>query len=89
MEYQLVQHNSSNEVYAVREDGLATGPLRDNDYRDNDAPNATIRVDWAGDQDYAERRPDLWDNDDYIVLATDKDPLSAVVDQPQSLDPAE
>ena len=86
MEYRLVQHNSSNEVFAVREDGMATGPLKDNDYRDNDAPNATIRVDWAADQRYSERRPDLWNNDDYTVLATDKDPLSAVVDQPQSLE---
>lgn len=89
MEYRLVQHTVSDDVFAVREDGMASGPLANHKYKDNDAPNATIRVDWAGDQDYAERRPDLWDNDDYIVLATDKDPLSAVVDQPQSLDPAE
>ena len=86
MEYRLIQHNASGEVYGVREDGMAAGPLGDGDYKDNDAPNATIRVDWAADLRYVDRRPDLWGNDDYTVLATDKDPLSAVVDQPQSLE---
>lgn len=89
MEYRLLRHNESEDVYAVREDGMASGPLRDDQFRDNDVPNATIRVDWAGDQAYAERRPDLWDSDAYTVLASDRDPLSAVVDQPQSLEPAE
>ena len=87
MEYRLLQHNATEEVYAVREDGLARGPLRPNDYRDDDAPDATIRVDWATAQDYRDRRPDLWDNDDYTVLATDRDPLAAVVDSPPSLNP--
>ncbi len=86
MEYRLIQHNGSDEVYGVREDGMAAGPLGDGDYKDNDAPNSTIRVDWAADLAYAEQRPDLWDSDEYTVLATDKDPLSAVVDQPQSLE---
>lgn len=85
MEYRLIQHNASEEVYGVREDGMATQQLRDNDFRDNDAPDATIRVDWAASLRYNERRPALWNNDDYTVLATDRDPLSAVVDQPQSL----
>ena len=87
MEYRLLQHNESGDVYAIREDRLATGPLQDNDFRDVDAPDATIRVDWASDQAYATPRPELWDNDDYIVLATDRDPLSAMIDQPQSLEP--
>ena len=86
MEYRLQQHNTTGEVYAVREDGLAGGPLRDNDYRDNDASNATIRVEWAGDQQYTEHRAEIWNSDDYTVLATDKDTLNAVVDQPQSLE---
>ncbi len=86
MEYRLIQHNASERIYGIREDGRATGPLRDNDFRDADEPGAAIRVAWAGALDYRERRPDLWDNDDYTVLATDRDPLAAVVDQPQSLD---
>jgi len=86
MEYRLVQHNASGEIYAVREDGKAAGPLRNNDYRDDDAPDATIRVDWATGQRYATSRPDLWNDDNYTVLATDRDPLSAVTDQPQSLE---
>ena len=85
MEYRLIQHNSSNEVYGVREDGLATGALHNNDYKDNDAPNATIRVNWAAALAYTDRRDDLWESDEYTVLATDRDPLGAVVDQPQSL----
>ena len=87
MEYRLQQHNATGEVYAVREDGLANGPLGDNDYRDNDAPDATIRIDWAAALDYRDRRPDLWDNDDYTVLATDLDPLAAATDSPPSLNP--
>lgn len=87
MEYRLLQHNVSGAVFAVREDGKARGPLRDNEFRDNDNPEATIRVDWASDQHYTLQRPDLWGNDDYTVLATDRDPLSAVTDQPQSLEP--
>lgn len=86
MEYRLIQHNGSGAVYGVREDGMATGPLQDNDYKDNDAPNATIQVNWAAALDYADRREDLWESDEYTVLATDRDPLSAVVDQPQSLE---
>ena len=86
MEYRLVRHNESRKIYAIREDRLATGPLPDNAFRDNDDPDATIRVDWASDQDYATPRPELWESDSYTVLATDRDPLSAVVDQPQSLD---
>ena len=87
MEYRLIQHTVTGEVYAVREDGMARGPLGHNDYRDADEPDATIRVDWAGDQQYPDHRPDLWGSDDYIVLATDKDPLAAVVDSPPSLNP--
>lgn len=86
MEYRLIQHNGSGEVYAVREDGMVAGPLHDNDYKDNDAPNAMIRVDWAGDQAYSRRGLDLWQSDEYTVIATDRDPLSAVIDQPQSLE---
>ena len=86
MDYRLMRHNGSGDVYAVREDGMAAGPLRDADFRDNDAPNATIRVDWAADQRYADHRPDIWDSDEYTVLVTDKDPLDAAVSQPQSLE---
>lgn len=86
MEYRLLQDNASGAVFVVREDGRARGPLRDNEFRDNDAPDATIRVDWASDQRFTLQRPDLWNNDDYTVLATDRDPLSAVTDQPQSLE---
>jgi len=86
MEYRLVQHNASGKVYAVREDGKATGPLGNNDYRDDDAPDATIRVDWATGQRYATSHLDLWNDDNYTVLASDRDPLSAVTDQPQSLE---
>lgn len=89
MEYRLVQHNASGQVYAIREDRMATGPLDNNAYRDIDEPDATIRVDWASDQDYATPRPELWESDGYTVLATDRDPLSAVTDQPQSLHPSE
>lgn len=85
MEYRLLEHNQSGEVFAVREDGMARGPLKNNDFRDQDAPNATIRVDWAGDQAYNLRRPDLWDSDEYTMLASDRDPLSAMIDQPQAL----
>lgn len=85
MEYRLLEHNQSGEVFAVREDGMARGPLKNNDFRDQDAPNATIRVDWAGDQAYILRRPDLWDSDEYTMLASDRDPLSAMIDQPQAL----
>jgi hypothetical protein len=87
MEYRLMEHNESGAVFAVREDGMATGPLGDNDYRDSDEPDATIRVDWASDQGYVAYRPELWNNDSYTVLATDRDPLSAVIDQPESLEP--
>jgi len=87
MKYRLLQHNQSGQVYAIREDRLATGPLQDNDYRDVDTPDATIQVAWGSEQAYAPPRPALWDNDDYIVLATDRDPLSALVDQPQALEP--
>jgi hypothetical protein len=86
MEYRLLRHNGSGEIVAVREDGQATGPLRDNDFRDADMPDATIRVDWADGQRYSSARPELWDNNDYTVLATDRDPLGAVVDKPESLD---
>lgn len=89
MEYRLIQHNQSERIYGIREDGRATGALRDNDFRDADAPDAAIRVAWAAALDYPESRPDLWDNDEYTVLATDRDPLEAVVDQPQSLEPDE
>lgn len=81
-----MQHNGNGQIVAVREDGQATGPLRNNDFRDADMPDATIRVDWADGQQYTNARPELWDNQDYTVLATDRDPLEAVVDQPQSLD---
>lgn len=86
MEYRLLRHNGNGQIVAIREDGQATGPLRDNDFRDADMPDAAIRVDWADGQRYANARPEMWDNDDYTVLATDRDPLEAVVDQPQSLD---
>lgn len=89
MEYRLIQRAEGGEILAIREDGMATGPLRNNDFRDDDRPDATIRVDWASDQPYATPRPDLWDNEGYVVLASDRDPLAAVVDQPQSLDPDE
>ena len=64
----------------------ATGPLGNNDYRDDDTPDATIRVDWATGQRFTTSRPDLWNDDNYTVLASDRDPLSAVTDQPQSLE---
>lgn len=86
MEYRLVQHNDTGEVFGVREDGMATGPLQYNDYKDDDSPDATIRVTWAAGLDYTERRPALWESDVYTVLASDRDPLSAVVDSPQSLE---
>jgi hypothetical protein len=86
MEYRLIRHNGNGQIIAIREDGQATAPLKDNDFRDADMPDAAIRVDWADDQQYANARPALWDNDDYTVLASDRDPLGAVVDQPQSLD---
>ena len=86
MEYRLIQNNGSEQIIGIREDGQATGPLRNNDFRDADEPGATIRVAWAGALHYTESRPDLWDNDDYTVLASDRDPLDAVVDQPQSLE---
>jgi len=86
VEYRLIQHNGSEQIFGIREDGRATGPLRNNDFRDADEPDATIRVAWAGALNYSESRPELWDNDDYTVLATDRDPLEAVVDQPQSLE---
>lgn len=85
MEYRLIQHHGSDAIYGIREDGRATGPLRDNDFRDADMPDAQIRVAWAAGLRYDESRPDLWDNDEYMVLATDRDPLAAVIDQPQSL----
>ena len=85
MEYRLIQHNGSEQIYGIREDGRATGPLRNNDFRDADMPDAEIRVAWAESLNYTEQRPELWDSDDYTVLATDRDPLDAVVDQPQSL----
>jgi hypothetical protein len=86
MEYRLIQHNGNGQIVAIQEDGLATAPLHDNDFRDADSPDAAIRVDWADGQRYANMRPELWDNDDYTVLASDRDPLKAVVDQPQSLE---
>jgi hypothetical protein len=86
MEYRLMQHNTSGEIVAIREDGRATGPLRNNDFRDADMPDAAIRVDWADGQKYTNARPELWDNDDYTVLASDRDPLEAAVDKPESLD---
>jgi hypothetical protein len=86
MEYRLVQDSETGRVYAIREDGLATGPLRNNDYRDADAPDAAIRVDWAGDQAYATPRPELWDSDRYLLLASDRDPLDVGIDRPEALD---
>ena len=86
MEYRLIQHNSGEQIIGIREDGQATGPLRNNDFRDADMPEAEIRVAWAAALNYTTSRPDLWDNDDYTVLASDRDPLEAVVDQPQSLE---
>ena len=86
MEYHLVQHHDTGQTYAVREDGLATHPLEDNDFRDADTPEAAIRVDWAAHQDYAEPRPELWDDDAYLLLASDRDPLSVGIDRPQALE---
>lgn len=86
MEYRLIQHNDSSEVFGVREDGMATGPLQYNDYKDDDSPDATIRVTWAEGLKFTERCPELWESDAYTVLASDRDPLSAVVDSPQSLE---
>jgi len=86
MEYRLIQQTEGGAIYGIKEDGMTTGPLRDNDFRDVDRPDAAIRVAWAESLHYTTHRPDLWDNDRYVVLATDRDPLSAVVDQPQSLD---
>lgn len=85
MEYRLLQHNQSNDVFAVREDGMARGPLKNNEFRDQDTPTATIRVDWAGDQTYVLHRPELWESDEYTMLASDRDPLSAMTDQPEAL----
>lgn len=89
MDYRLLQHNQSGDVFAVREDGRARGPLKNNEFRDQDTPTAAIRVDWASDQQYNQHRPELWESDDYTMLASDRDPLSAVTDQPQSLDELE
>jgi hypothetical protein len=89
MEYRLIQDHEGGAIYGIKEDGLATGPLRDNEFRDADRPDAAIRIAWAAALDYTDHRPDLWDDDRYVVLATDRDPLSAVTDQPQSLDPRE
>ena len=50
---------------------------------------ALFHLDWAASLRYTTPRPELWDSDRYVVLASDRDPLSAVVDQPQSLDPSE
>jgi hypothetical protein len=81
-----MQHNGNGQIIAIREDGQATAPLRDNDFRDADMPDAAIRVDWADGQNYANAHPEIWDNDDYTVLASDRDPLGAMVDEPQSLE---
>jgi hypothetical protein len=86
VEYHLVQQNDTVQIYAIREDGLATAPLGDNDFRDADTPNAAIRVDWASHQAYTEPRPELWDSDRYLLLASDRDPLYVGIDRPQALE---
>ena len=59
MEYRLIQQTEGGAIYGIKEDGMTTGPLRDNDFRDVDRSDAAIRVAWAESLHYATHRPDL------------------------------